>query len=204
MAAGQLHVDALTTAQAGSAVQLVRPAAEHLPGYIEALRRGWSPDNTRSAAAGEELARIEADADAFLAAMDDPEARGPPVTLPDGSRVARIPGTRRWMWNDEGFVGNIGLRWMPGGAPLPAHVLGHIGYTVVPWRQGRGHATRALGLMLALARAQGLGWVELTTDPDNAASQRVITANGGVRVAEFDKGPAYGHKPGWRYRIELG
>ncbi len=185
-------------------MELVRPGPEHLAGYVAALQRGWSPDNLRAAAARDELQQIDADASAFLARMDDPEARGPRVTLPDGRQVPRIPGLRRWMWDEEGFAGSIGLRWMPGGAPLPPHVLGHIGYAVVPWRQRRGHATRALALLLPLAREQGQSSVELTTDPDNRASQRVITANGGILVEAFDKGPAYGHKPGLRYRIELG
>jgi predicted acetyltransferase len=139
--------------------------------------------------------------------MDDPEAAGPPVTLPDGSVQPRLPSLRRWMWDEddaaEPFVGSIGLRWTRNGSPLPPHVLGHIGYAVVPWQRRRGHATRALALMLPLARARGLRRVEITTDPDNLASQRVITANGGVLVATFDKGAAYGHAPGLRYRIEL-
>jgi predicted acetyltransferase len=186
-------------------MELVRPAHEHLPGYVAALKRGWSADTIRgAAAAAEELERIAADADAFLAAMDDPEARGPLVTLPDGSRVPRIPGLRRWMWSEDGFAGSINLRWMPEGAPLPPHVLGHIGYAVVPWQQRRGHATRGLALILPLARAQGQRFVELTTDTDNLPSQRVITANGGVLVGAFDKGAAYGHKQGLRFRIELG
>ncbi len=128
-------------------MEIVRPRPEYLPGYVDALQRGWSPDNVRGAVAAQEvLARIAADAAAFLALTDDPEARGPVVTLPDGSQRARIPG---------------------------------------------------------LARAQGLAQVKITTDPDNGASQRVITANGGVLVESFDKGLAYGHQPGLRYRIEL-
>jgi predicted acetyltransferase len=192
-----------------SELRLVRPWAQHLPGYVAALRRGWSADTVRGAAAAdEELARIEADADSFLELLDDPQAAGPPFTLPDGSIQPRIPGLRRWLWlgPDEardGFAGSIGLRWMPGGAPLPPHVLGHIGYAVVPWRQRCGLATRALALLLPLARAQGLKAVEITTDPHNLASQRVITANGGVLVERFDKGAAYGHTPGLRYRIGL-
>lgn len=189
-------------------LQLVRPGPQHLAEYSAALRRGWSADNLRGAAAArEELERIAADAAGFLARMDDPEALGGPVTLPDGSTVQRLPSLRRWMWlpgTDGGrFVGSIGLRWTQDGALLPPHVLGHIGYAVVPWQRRRGWATRALALMLPLARARGLGHVEITTDPDNLASQRVITANGGVLVEHFDKGAAYGHAPGLRYRIEL-
>ena len=185
-------------------MEIVRPGPEHVPGYVDALQRGWSPDNVRGAAAAQEaLARIAADAAGFLALTDDPDARGPVVTLPDGTQHARIPGLTRWMWDEEGFAGSIGLRWMPAGAALPPHVLGHIGYTVVPWKRRRGYAARALAQMLPLARERGLAHVEITTDPDNLASQRVITANGGVLLESFDKGLAYGHQAGLRYRIEL-
>jgi predicted acetyltransferase len=189
--------------------RLLRPTRALLPGYVAALERGWSPDNMRGAAAAREaLQRIALDADGLIATTHDPEAQGPPVTLADGTQRARIPGLVRWIWADDdgpaGFAGTCGLRWMPGHAPLPPHVLGHIGYAVVPWQRRRGHATHALRAMLALAREQGLPRVELTTDPDNLASQQVITACGGVFVEHFDKGEPYGHKPGLRYVIELG
>lgn len=187
------------------------PAPALLPGYRAALERGWSADNIRGAVAAQEmLQRLDSDPASFFITVDDPQALGPPVKLPDGSQRARIPGLQRWIWdvNDgpdgpDGFVGSIGLRWMAAGAPLPSHVLGHIGYAVVPWKRQQRHATRALALLLPLARLQGLQSVEITTDPDNAASQKVITANGGVLVEPFNKGEAYGNKPGLRYRIDL-
>ena len=191
------------------APRLVRPAPTHLGSYRAALERGWSPDNVRGGvAAQEQLEQIARDAAAFLALMDDPEGKGPPVKLPDGSTRPRIPGLRRWIWlgadeAPEGFVGSIGLRWTADGSPLPPHVLGHIGYAVVPWHQQRGHATRGLALMLPVARALGLRQVEITTDPDNHASMRVIEANGGRLLESFDKGEAYGHVPGLRYVIAL-
>ena len=46
---------------------------------------------------------------------------------------------------------------------------------------------------LAYDGLQGLDHVEITTDPDNLASQRVIIANAGVLIERFDKGAAYGH-----------
>ena len=189
-------------------LQLVRPGPQHLAQYRAALQRGWSADTVRGAAAAqEELQRIAADPLPFLLHLDDPEGLGPPVTLPDGSQRPRLPSLRRWMWDEddavEPFVGSIGLRWAAGGAPLPAHVLGHVGYAVVPWKRRRGFATRALALMLPLARAQGLSCLIVTTDPDNLASQRVIAANGGIFVETFDKGEAYGHAPGLRFVIEL-
>jgi predicted acetyltransferase len=182
-------------------MELVVPSLACLDGYADALRRGWSADNIRlDAAAREELGRIAADPQAFVASLDDREAKGGPITLPDGSTVARLPGFRRWMW-DGAFCGSIGLRWQPGTGALPPHVLGHIGYAVVPWKRGRGHATQALALMLEEARREGLPYVELTTDPDNRPSQRVILGNGGVLVERF-RPPAYG-KEELRFRISL-
>ena len=182
-------------------MQLVRPGPEHLASYVAALERGWSADNERGVeAAREELARIQADAAAFLASMEDREAKGPPITLPDGSVARRLPGFRRWLWDGE-FCGSIGLRWQPGTTALPPHCLGHIGYAVVPWKQHRGYAKSALRLILPEAKAVGLPYVEITTDPDNIASQRVIEANGGILVEHFIKPQQFGCKPGLRFRI---
>ena len=184
-------------------MHIVRPTAEHLPSYVAALQRGWSADNVRgAAAAAEELARIQEGPASFLASLEDREAKGPPVTLPDGSIVHRIPGFRRWIWDGE-FAGSIGFRWQPGTTALPPHCLGHIGYAVVPWKQGRGYATAALKLMLQEAAFTGLPFVELTTDPDNIASQRVIEAAGGQLHERFTKPPQFGSRPGLRYRITL-
>ena len=184
-------------------MQLVRPDPEHLASYVAALEHGWSADNERGVeAAREELSRIQANAAAFLASMEDREAKGPPVTLPDGSTAKRVPGFRRWLWDGE-FCGSIGLRWQPGTTALPPHCLGHIGYAVVPWKQCRGYAKLTLCLILPEAAAVGLPYVEITTDPDNIASQCVVAANGGVLVERFTKPPQFGSKPGLRFRISL-
>ncbi len=185
-------------------MDLLRPTPAHLASFADALRRGWSPDTLRPAAAQETLDRVLADPEGFLSLTDDPQGLGPPVTLPDGRQAPRLPGIVRWMWDEEGFAGSINLRWPRDLGALPPHVLGHVGYAVVPWKRQRGYATRALALLLPLAREQGLGWLEITTDATNLASQRVITANGGVLVERFDKPAALGGAPSLRYRIDLG
>jgi predicted acetyltransferase len=81
--------------------------------------------------------------------------------------------------------------------------LGHIGYAVVPWKQRRGYATQALREILLDAKAKGLHYVEITTRPDNVASQRVITANGGVLLEEFVAPEAVGGHIEVRYRVNL-
>src|SRR5438552_572384 len=144
-------------------MDLVWPAPEYLPSYRRALEQGWSPDNLRPEAAAAELAHIARDPAGFLAAQVDREAKGPPITRPDGSQGKRLPGYHRWMWDGE-FCGSIGFRWQPGTNELPPHVLGHIGFAVVPWKRRKGYATEALGRLLPDAKKEGLAYVELTTD----------------------------------------
>ena len=57
--------------------------------------------------------------------------------------------------------------------------------------------------MLEEARAEGLRYIEITTQPDNVASQRVIQANGGVLVEEFVTPAALGARHELRYRVQL-
>jgi hypothetical protein len=88
------------------------------------------------------------------------------------------------MWDGE-FCGSIGVRWQPGTEELPPHVLGHVGYSVVPWKRRLGFATAAVRAILPDAAAEGLRWIEVTTDVDNVASQGVIERAGGVLVERF-------------------
>jgi predicted acetyltransferase len=138
----------------------------------------------------------------FLRLLDDPAGAGKPIRLPDGTLVPRLPGFRRWIWDGE-FCGSIGFRWTPGSVALPPTCLGHIGYAVVPWKRGRGYAKAALALILPEARERGLPYVEIVTDVDNVASQRVVLASGGELFERFAKGPQYGPKEALRFRIGL-
>ena len=183
-------------------MELVWPAAQYLPEYIYALQQGWSPDNLRPEAAAEQLAQIAEDPTQFISEQVDREAKGPPIMLPDGRTVPRLPGYSQWMWDGE-FCGTIGFRWQPGTTELPPHCLGHIGYSVVPWKRRRGYATHALQLLLPQARSEGLAYVELTSDADNIASRRVIEANGGELIELFHKSAEHRGVETMRFRIHL-
>ena len=176
---------------------LVEPSRERLPSYAVALATGWSPNNITNVSA-EQLAAIRKDPDAFLAELT---RQGGTITLPDGAEVPRLPFIVRWMWDGE-FSGSISLLWQAGSDELPPYVLGHVGYAVVPCKRGRGYATEALRLMLGEARSAGLARLQITTDPDNRASQRIIEINGGRLVEEFVN-ERYGPGLRLRYVIDL-
>lgn len=180
-------------------MHLIRPARAHLPSYADALRRGYS-DEAESPA--EILEKLERSPEELFARFDNPQATVGPLRLPDGSFVARLPGIIRWMWDGE-FGGSISLRWQNGTTDLPPTCLGHIGYSVVPWKRRLGYATAALAQMLPQARERGLPFVDIVTNLDNVASQRVIIANGGVLAGQFEKPVARGGGPALRFRIAL-
>jgi len=160
------------------AFELVRPSRERLPQYAAALERGWSPNNLRDVS-DEQLSAIRKDPEAFLRDLVSLDV---PVILPDGRRVPRLPFHVFWLWDGE-FCGAASLRFQRGTEDLPPHVTGHIGYAVVPWKRGRGYASRTLALLLPMARVEGLGRVTVTCDDDNAASEHVILKNGGKLVS---------------------
>lgn len=181
-------------------MKLRRPNIDQIPDYVSALRRGWSPDNLRPDAAQDHIKSIESNAASFVSSLDDPDAKAGPVTLPDGSNVPRLPSIRRWIW-DDGFCGHISLRWQPGTEELPPTCSGHIGYAVVPWRQGEGLATAALVEILPEAKLAGLNYVEITASPDNAASLRVIEKADGVWVSTYIADKALGGHETLKFKI---
>lgn len=185
-------------------LRLIEPGHEHLASYVSALERGWSPNNMDVERHRlRELKEIADDPDLFLAQMTDRDASAGDVELPDGSFVKRIPGIRRWIWDGE-FCGSIGFRWQPGTEELPPHLLGHIGFAVVPWKRGNGLAAFATREILPEARALGMRWVTITADADNPASRRSIENAGGYHIGTREKPAAYqdGETVEW-FRIDL-
>ena len=96
------------------------------------------------------------------------------ATCPEGY----VPATYYLMFDDGRIVGAINLR--RGDNEFILNRAGHIGYGVAPWERNKGYATQGLKLCLNEARKAGMNRVLLTTDLDNAASQRVIAKCGGV------------------------
>ena len=147
-------------------VALVSPDLENLSGFEAALAAGWSPDPRR---AGDQtfihaqLQALRQDRTKFLDAL----------IKAGGGAGLRLDSHLFFIWDGE-FCGAINLRFLPGTEELPPDVSGHVGYSVVAWKQGRGYATAALRLLLAVARNEGLARLMILCNEDIHASQRVI------------------------------
>ena len=120
-------------------------------------------------------------------------ARPGDPTVPPVAAAAVHPADARW-WITEGAP----AAWRGGGAAyaiadadhrpaarrrraqpvVPGRGQAEIGYWVAPWARGRGVATAATRALTAHAFGAGLARLELLTQPENAASQRVALAAG--------------------------
>jgi predicted acetyltransferase len=192
--------------------QLTWPSLELLPHFLAALERGWSRNNvTPERTRLQDLEKIHTDPDAFVASLFSLSGGGADVQLPDGSYVPRLPGYAKWVFAQDGgrfeFAGSISLRYQPGTSELPYYCLGHVGYAIVPWLQGRGAATFALRQLIVEALSTGhlvcMEYLEVTTQPDNLASQAVIARCGGHLVERYTEPTMYGGLEGLRFRIPL-
>jgi len=98
--------------------------------------------------------------------------------LPGTPRPAdHVPDTVLWVVEGERMIGRVSIRHSL--TPFLLEEGGHIGYAVRPSARGRGHATAALRLALALAHDLGIDPALLTCDEDNTASRLVIERAGG-------------------------
>ncbi|RKR90348.1 RimJ/RimL family protein N-acetyltransferase [Micromonospora pisi] len=131
----------------------------------------------------------DSDTDALMAGCNDPLTRRflPHLSSPYTEADAH------W-WISEGTTGV----WARGGAayaitdPVTDRLLGGIGidhvvlarrqgefgYWVAPWARGRGIATAATRALAERALSQGFARLELLTEQENVASQRVALASG--------------------------
>ncbi|OAV51685.1 acetyltransferase [Rhizobium sp. WYCCWR10014] len=174
------------TARPAGPVVLLPPELENLSGFEAALAAGWSPRRTGDQAyVRGELQRLRQDRAKFLG---DLIADGRRCI---GSRSPPLTTRRFWIWDGE-FCGSISLRFQACSEELPPDVSGHVGYSVVPWKQRNGHATAALTLLLAVAAKEGLDRLVILCNEDNDASRRVIERNGGEL---FMRGPHPSDRP---------
>lgn len=145
-------------------IHLVRPAETYRETFLRALRE--FRDEGLSWYFGPDYADIEEDFAAFVARK-----------LAEATRATPVPKTQLWAIADDQLVGRIAIHHGLDDALRTEG--GHIGYDTVPSFRGRGVATEMLRQALPVARTLGLTEVLLTCNDTNAASIRVIEANGG-------------------------
>lgn len=154
---------------------LTTPTLEGLAGYEDALERGWSPDPRRmgdAAYIAAELADVRRNRAGYLGKILGHAAPG------QAADANALINHAFWIW-DGAFAGKADLRYIPATGGVPDSVPGHVGYSVVPWKQGRGYATAALLALMGIAREKGLGELRILCNVENLASKAVIEKVGG-------------------------
>lgn len=94
-----------------------------------------------------------------------------------GVRAGFVPMTTLWWADGDRFLGRLAVRHRL--TPELERFGGHIGYDVRPGARRLGHATAMLAAALPIARRLGVDPALVMCDRPNAASRRVIEANGG-------------------------
>lgn len=167
------------TSARANALTLVEPNLPNLRDFEHALMRGWSPDPRRQQDKSfieTELKSLRQNRQAFLTRLTASEVIATSVS---NHEPQYLTIQSFWIW-DGAFCGYITFRYLPRTIQLPLHVPGHVGYSVVPWKQGRGYATQALRLLLPVADQAGFARISIICNEDNLASKRVIEKAGGV------------------------
>lgn len=124
---------------------------------------------------------------------DDPDARPPEARFLSSALEYRFAIHRR---SDGLRVGRIHLRDTQD--PLILRALGHAGYAVDEAHRRNGYATRAIRLIVGLARACGVAPLWILIEPDNVASRGAVERAGLVLVDIVDTLPeavGLGHGP---------
>jgi RimJ/RimL family protein N-acetyltransferase len=161
-AAGVPGTDGAAGTDGWSGRLLLRPVTPAVVGALVGGRRlaDWADD-------------YPAEGDLVIAGLLD---RAGPAAWAEGDATW---GHRQVIERRSGLVvGGIGF------AGPPEHGAVEVGYGIVPSRQGRGYATEAVRLMVALAwRHPGVTAALAQTDPGNGASQRVLEKAGFRQVS---------------------
>jgi predicted acetyltransferase len=161
-------------------VRLDFPSLKLIPSYAEALRegfyRGIQPQKSE-----DEIIQIEQKPSAYIESLNK---QGGSITLDNGDLVPKVPYENLWLSSDDIFIGEVSLRLQLSDY-LKKHG-GHVGYGIRPSLQNKGLGTLALSLTKKRAVDKGIHKLLLTCSPDNIASKKIITKNGGVHQDTID------------------
>ena len=155
-------------------VELVRPSAKYESSY-----RAYIAELGDEERYPFPLDFDHVDFPALLCRLNDFEAGR---NLPEGY----VPSSTYWLVENGELAGVSNLRHFLNERIFNAG--GHIGLGIRPRARGRGLGSLLLSLTIAEARRKGIGDLHIHCHKHNAASARMIMANGGVLASELRNG----------------
>lgn len=148
-------------------IALVRPKFEFGQSYNEMVQESIKFDGSYP------YNNIELAAKDFIAFVQELEDEAQGISIPED-----IPAQQTYLLvlDEEVVIGEF--RFRPSLEVPYEKYNGHIGYNLHPNYRGKGIGTKALALMLDIARQAGLKQVQIPIEGNNIASKRIAEKNG--------------------------
>ena len=184
-------------------MELITPSETNLDLYLAALRRELEMGEKPFHDSAEILEEAKNNRAELISSYTDIKG-GRTFLDEDGNERVALPAFTKWLYTpgDAEVSGTIQMRWQHGTTQLPPYCLGHIGYQIFPWKRGHGLATIQLAKMLEIVKSEvDLPYVDITTNIENKASQKVITKNGGKLIKEFSVVRSGAEKRAYLWRV---
>ncbi|MCI5059998.1 MAG: GNAT family N-acetyltransferase [Alphaproteobacteria bacterium] len=172
-------------------ITLTHPSMKAFASYVEALEEGYVR-GIQAPKTAQEIQEIKRNPEKHLHELND-NTPGEYET-PSGEKFQKVPYEALWLTADDIFIGEVSFRHKLN--EMLENFGGHIGYGIRPSLSGQGFATLALKLTKDRAAQIGIEKLLLTCSPNNPASERVITKNGGQFIGVSTK--TYGYNEATR------
>jgi predicted acetyltransferase len=175
--AGSLKSNDLTKAR------LELPSDEYKASFIQAIKEFQSepyPFNSGGMGRYQDVRaeELETNFGSFLEGLRD-------FSSGRNLKPGMVPQSTFWLIDNREFIGRASVRHFLN--EKLTRVGGHVGYEIRPARRGCGYGKLILRLALRKAKDLGMDRVLITCDSMNAASRKIIEANGGAFETSFHR-----------------
>jgi predicted acetyltransferase len=183
-------------------ITLVKPTADLLDSYVEAINEGNYCNMALGNFADESAEKIALDRDGYISRITSTNERS--AQFPDGSSYKITAHELLWITDGARFLGTVSLRY-EGDREVIDVIGGHVGMAIRPSLVNLGIGVKATQLawtaIIPSFEARKISAIIATCAPHNRASRRLIEHNGGKLILQMED--CHGLGPHAVYRINV-